>query len=292
VSVSPSTKRLIFGILGGFALLLLAAFAVFQWKRQQLLTYALGEVKAKVERKYPVILTLGPAEFAGFKTVEIAGMSLVPRQTPSDTLLTARRLQVSLSVRSLFAGRPVFSDLQIIAARLTARKTATGDNYGFLVKKDKATTVPRDTTKGTNYGLLLNQVLETTFDNVPGEASFKEFYVSYLSPRHSAVLQLPELNIKDGDISGRLTANIDSVVNELGISGHIEPSDYALTARVFGRGASCNCLTCRAVLAQWSASILCWCASTAKNLTRTKLAGASWCGAPWLPVISACTTPS
>ena len=236
--ISPSRKRLIFGILGSLAVLLLLAFAVFQWKRQQLLAYALGEVKAKIERKYPVILTLGPARFAGFKTVEIAGMSLAPRATPADTLLTAKRLQASLSVRSLFAGRPVFSELEILTARLTARQTTTGNNYGFLVKKQRTSTVPVDTTKGTNYGLLLNQVLETAFDNVPGQASFRDFYVSYSGPRHTALLRLPELKIEDGDISGRLTANIDSVSNELGISGHIEPGDYALTARVFGVGGS------------------------------------------------------
>ena len=236
--ISPSTKRLLIGIASSLAALLLLAFAVFQWKRQQLLTYALGEVKVKIERKYPVILTLGPARFVGFKTVEIQGMSLVPRATPTDTLLTAKRLQASLSVRSLFAGRPVFSGLEIMTARLTARKTATSDNYGFLIKKQKANAIPRDTTKGTNYGLLLNQALETVFDNVPGEADFKDFYVSYLGLRHTALLRLPELKIQDGDITGRLTANVDSIVNELGISGHIEPGDYALTARLFGVGGS------------------------------------------------------
>ena len=236
--VSPSTKRLLIGILASVALLLLLAFAAFQWKRQQLLTYALEKVKAKIERKYPVVLTLGPARFVGFKTVEIVGMSLVPRAAPTDTLLTAQRLQASLSVRSLFAGRPVFSELEIMTARLTARKTLTSDNFGFLIKKQKTNVVPRDTTKGTNYGLLLNQVLETGFDNVPGEASFKDFYVNYRSPQHTAQLRLPELRIQDGDITGRLTANVDSVTNELGISGHIEPGDYSLTARVFGRGGS------------------------------------------------------
>jgi len=238
VHITPSTKRLLIGILSGLAALVLITFAVFQWKRQQLLDYALKEVKVKIERKYPVIITLGPAKFAGFKTVEIQGMSLVPKASPTDTLLTARRLQAGLSVRSLFAGRPVFSDLEIITARLTARKTTTSDNYGFLIKKQKTRTAPRDTTKGTNYGLLLNQALETAFDNVPGEANFKDFYVSYLSPRHTALLRLPQLKIQDGDITGRLTATIDSVSNELGISGHIEPGDYALTARVFGVGGS------------------------------------------------------
>jgi hypothetical protein len=238
VRITPSTKRLLIGILSGLAVLLVVAFAVFQWKRQQLLDYALKEVKTKIERKYPVILTLGPARFAGFKTVEIAGLSIVPKAAPTDTLLTAKRLQASLSVRSLFAGRPVFSGLEIMTARLTARKTETSDNYSFLVKKQKASTTPRDTTKGTNYGLLLNQALETVFDNVPGEADFKDFYVSYLGPRHTAMLRLPELKIQDGDITGRLTANIDSVVNELGISGHIEPGDYELNAQVFGVGGS------------------------------------------------------
>ena len=238
VRISLSTKRLLLGILGSLALLLLLAFAVFQWKRQQLLDFALSEVKGKIERKYPVVLTLGPARFAGFKTVEIGGLSIVPKAAPTDTLLTARRLQASLSVRSLFAGRPVFSDLQVITARLTARKTPTTDNFGFLIKKSKASAVPRDNSKGTNYGLLLNQALETVFDNIPGEASFQNFYVSYVSPRHTALLQRPELQIEDGDITGRLTATIDSVANELGISGHIEPGDYALTVRVFGVGGS------------------------------------------------------
>ena len=235
--ISPSTKRLLIGILSALVAVVLLAVAVFQWKRQQLLTSALTLVKEKIERKYPVILTLGPARFAGFKTVEITGMSLVPRATPTDTLLTARRLQASLSVRSLFAGRPVFSDLQVITARLTARKTATSDNYGFLIKK-KTGTVPRDNSKGTNYGLLLNQALETAFGNVPGEASFQNFFVSFESPRHSAVLRLPELKIEDGNISGRMTATVDSLANKLGISGHIEPGDYALTARIFGVGGS------------------------------------------------------
>jgi hypothetical protein len=237
VRISPSTKRLLIGILSALVAVVLLAVAVFQWKRQQLLTSALTLVKEKIERKYPVILTLGPARFAGFKTVEITGMSLVPRATPTDTLLTARRLQASLSVRSLFAGRPVFSDLQVITARLTARKTATSDNYGFLIKK-KTGPVPRDNSKGTNYGLLLNQALETAFGNVPGEASFQNFFVSFVSPRHSAVLRLPELKIQDGDISGRMTATVDSLANKLGISGHIEPGDYALTARIFGVGGS------------------------------------------------------
>jgi len=238
VRLSSSTKRLLIGLVSGAAGLLLLALAVFQWKRQQLLDYALGEVKAKIERKYPVVLTLGPAAFAGFKTVEIAGLSLVPRAAPTDTLLTARRLQASLSVRSLFAGRPVFSGLEIITARLTARKSATSDNYGFLVKKARPGATPRDNSQGTNYGLLLNQALETAFGNVPGEARFRDFTVRYAGVRHTALLRLPELSIQDGDITGRLTANIDSVVNELGISGHIEPGDYALTARVFGVGGS------------------------------------------------------
>jgi hypothetical protein len=239
VRISPSTKRILLGILAGLAALVLVTIAVFQWKRQQLLTYALKEVKVRVERKYPVALTLGPARFVDFNTVEIKGMSLVPTATPTDTLLTARRLQASLSVRSLFAGRPVFSGLEIITARLTAHKNGRADNFGFLLKgSKKKAAAPADTTKGTNYGLLLNQLLEAGFDNVPGEAHFRDFFVSYESPRHTALLHLPELTIEDGDITGRLTANIDSVVNELGITGHIEPGDYALTARVFGVGGS------------------------------------------------------
>ena len=239
IALTPSVKRKLLWSFAVLVTLFLLALAVFLWKRQQLLTYALGEVKARVERKYPVRLVLGKARFTALNTVEVGGMSLVPAAAPTDTLLTARRLEASLSVRSLFAGRPVFSDLQIDDARLTARKTATSDNFGFLLKKGKAAPeAPRDTRQGRNYGLLLNQLLEAGFDNVPDEASFRQFFISYQSLNHRAEFRLPALTIRDGDVSGRLSARIDDVVNELGLAGHVEPGDYAADLRVFGVGSS------------------------------------------------------
>ena len=213
--------------------LLALALGAFLLKRQQLLSYALAQVTAKVERKYPVQLTLGPARFTDLNSVRIDGVALVP--TGHDTLLRASSINASLSVRSLFAGRPVFSNLQIDNARLTARKTATADNYSFLYKKKKGqTVVPRDTTRGTNYGILLNQLIEAGFDNIPDQASFKNFLVIYQSSRHQVQVTMPGLTIEDGDINGQLTAVVDSVTNRLGISGHVEPGDYELSAQVYG----------------------------------------------------------
>jgi len=239
--VSVLAKKRIIYTLAGLLTLLLLALGVFLWKRQQLLNYALKQVKAKVEAKYPVTLTLGPARFTALKTVEIAGMSLVPTAAAGpvaagDTLLTARRLQVSLSLRSLFAGRPVFSELQIDQAHLTAHKDAKGaTNFAFLLKKQGATpVVRRDTAQGRNYGLLLNQVLSAGFGNVPGEADFRQFVVSYASPHHHVQLIMPRLSIENGEVQGQLTANVDSVVNELGVGGTIAPGDYALNLKLFG----------------------------------------------------------
>ncbi|WP_324676833.1 biosynthetic peptidoglycan transglycosylase [Hymenobacter sp. GOD-10R] len=219
--------------LGLVVVLLGLALAAFLLKRQQLLDYALAQVKTKVERKYPAQLTLGPARFTDLNSVRIEGVALVP--AGRDTLLRASSIDASLSVRSLFAGRPVFSNLQIDNARLTARKTAAADNYSFLYRKKKTQQVaPRDTTKGTNYGLLLNELLEAGFDNIPGEAAFKNFLVTYESPRHQARIVMPGLTIEDGDITGQLSATIDSVSNNLGISGHVEAGDYELAAQVYG----------------------------------------------------------
>jgi hypothetical protein len=242
--VSALAKKRIIYALGGLLAVLLLALVVFLWKRQQLLNYALTQVKAKVEAKYPVTLTLGPARFTGLKTVEIGGMSLVPTSAAGaaaagDTLLTARRLQASLSTRSLFAGRPVFSELQIERAHLTAHKDAHGgNNFSFLLKKKGPAPAARDTAHGRNYGLLLNQVLDAGFGNVPGAADFQQFVVSYNSPHHRVQLTMPSLRIDDGEVQGRLTASVDSVVNELGVSGSIEPGDYAMNLRLFGVNSS------------------------------------------------------
>jgi len=242
--VSALAKKRLSYALGGLLAALLLALLIFLWKRQQLLNYALVQVKAKVETKYPVVLTLGPARFTGLKTVEIGGLSLVPTAgagpaAAGDTLLTARRLQAGLSLRSLFAGRPVFSEVQIDQAHLTAHKDASGNNnFSFLLKKKTPAPVARDTARGRNYGLLLNQVLDAAFDNVPGAADFRQFVVSYASPHHHVELVMPSLSIDDGEVQGRLTANVDSVVNELGVSGTIEPGDDALNLRLFGAKGS------------------------------------------------------
>ena len=236
-SLSPVARRRLLYALAATVVLFLLALALFLWQRQRLLTYAMGKVKERVEAKYPVRLTLGPARFTDLNTVEIQGMSLVPTAPLTDTLLTARRLQAGLSFRSLFAGRPVFSQLQIEAARLTAHKTLDGDNFSFLLKKKAARSV-RDTTQGPNYGLLLNQVLEAGFDNVPGEADFRDFLVQYESPLHHVVLQMPQLRIADGEVNGRMRADVDAVVNELGLSGTVDASEYAVDLRLFGVGQS------------------------------------------------------
>lgn len=233
--MTPATKRKIGIGLGILVVLLAVGLSVFLLKRQQLLNYALQQVKAKVERKFPVTLTLGPAHFTDLNTVQLEGMSLVPAAQPTDTLLRARAVKASLSVRSLFAGRPVFSNLEIDDAQLTAHKTATTDNYSFLYRRKKGQPmVPRDTTKGTNYGILANQLLEAAFDNVPGEADFRNFLVTYRSPRHSATLTMPQLAIKDGEIIGQLTAVVDSVTNRVGVQGRIDAGDYQIDARIFG----------------------------------------------------------
>ncbi|NVO31205.1 transglycosylase domain-containing protein [Hymenobacter lapidiphilus] len=234
--ITPVIKKRIGIGLGILAVLLLAGLGLFLVKRQQLLEAALVRVKAKVEAKFPVTLTLGPARFTDLNTVELRGISVVPTAPLTDTLLRARTVRASLSVRSLFAGRPVFSNLEIDTVRLTARQTANGtDNYSFLYKKKKgAPTVVRDTTKGTNYGLLANQLLEATFDNVPDEADFREFFITYDGPRHRARLVMPRLAIKSGEISGEMTALIDSVENRVGVTGSIDAGSYEVDAQVFG----------------------------------------------------------
>ncbi|MFD2785638.1 biosynthetic peptidoglycan transglycosylase [Hymenobacter rubripertinctus] len=233
--MTPATKKKIGIGLGILAALVLTGLGIFLVKRQQLLEYALVKVKQRVERKFPVTLTFGPARFTDLNTVQLDGMSLVPTAT-ADTLLRAQTLRASLSVRSLFAGRPVFSNLEIDNARLTARKVnEQQDNYSFLYKRTKeAPQVPRDTTKGTNYGLLANQLLEAAFDNVPGEADFRNFLLTYDGPRHRARLVMPRLAIESGEISGEMTALIDSVENRVGIIGHIDAGDYEVDAQVFG----------------------------------------------------------
>lgn len=212
------------------AVVIVIALSVLFIFRRTILQFVVKEVVTRVERKYPVKLTIGKADYVGLKTVIMRNIAVIPKG--ADTLFTTDSVDAEISFRTIFKGHVVFSDLKIANAFLTARKTKNQNNYGFLLRK-KTTAAPRDTIKGRNYGEILNNLIETAFENVPDEVVFRNLLVTYESGTRNIQVNMPLLTVEDGNISTSLTVQTDSLLNKLHVDGNINPDDYQISANLY-----------------------------------------------------------
>ncbi len=222
-------KRILIGV-SIFMLLLLILLVLLVIFRSSLLQYTIKKIEARIENKYPVDFKVQDARFIDMNSVVLSGISLVP--TDRDTLFVTDSVHATVSIRSILKGRLVFDKLQVANGYLTARKNGDINNFTFLFKSDKA--APADTAKsGRNYGELLNRLIETAFDNVPDQVDFKNLNVSYVSPSRTIDVIMPFLKIDDGNINTELTIRMDSLVNNMRVSGTIDPDDYNISTSVY-----------------------------------------------------------
>lgn len=212
------------------AVMLVIALSVLFIFRRNILRFVVKEVVTRVERKYPVDLIIGKADYVGLKTVIMRDIAIIPKG--ADTLFTTDSVDAEISLRTIFKGHVVFSDLKIANAFLTARKTANQNNYSFLLRK-KPTAAPRDTTTGRNYGEILNNLIETAFENVPDEVTFRNLLVTYESVDRNIRVNMPLLTVEEGNISTSLTVQTDSLINKLHVDGSINPDDYQISANLY-----------------------------------------------------------
>ena len=218
-------------VTAGVAVLLLIGLSVLFIFRRNILQFVVKEVTNRVERKYPVDLIIGKADYVGVKTVIMRDIAVIPKG--ADTLFTTDSVDAEISLWTVFKGRVVFSDLKIANAFITARKTKTQNNYSFLLRK-KPTEAPQKTKGvGRNYGEILNNLIETAFENVPDEVTFRNLLVTYQGNNRDIRVNMPLLTVNEGNISSSLTVQTDSLINKLHVDGSINPDDYQISANLY-----------------------------------------------------------
>ncbi len=223
-------KRILIGA-GIFVSLLLILLVLLVTFRSRLLEYTIKRVEAKIENKYPVDFTIQQAKFTDLNSVVLSGISLVPHER--DTLFVTDSVHASVSLRSILKGRIVFDKLDVANGYLTARKNGDVNNFSFLFKSDEDAPADTSAKGGRNYGELLNRLIETTFDNVPGQVDFKNLNVSYVSPNRTIDVKMPFMKMDDGNIETELSIQMDSIVNRMQVRGTIDPGDYKLAASLY-----------------------------------------------------------
>ena len=209
---------------------LLAVVIVFLM-RDRLLQHLVQKVVTKVESKYPADLSIQEAKFIDFTTVALTDISFTPHER--DTLLTTDSVFVELSLRSFLQMRPVFKQLNIAHAYFTPVRQDSIDNFSFLFRRGNELRVDTATSKGTNYGQLLNRLIETVFENVPDQVSFRNLNVAYEDEERDITIHMPFLTVEEGIISTRLTVQTDSLLNRLRVVGQVKPKDNSISGSLF-----------------------------------------------------------
>jgi len=218
-------------IAGIVILALIVIFAVVGYvaysKRESILSKEINKAVAKAKKDYNLDIKIGSAKFTGLSTVSFSDITIVPYQR--DSLLSIKRLDVSVAVAPLAFGKVKLSDVILDDGHLNLTDINHVKNFDFLFHKKKDTTVKTKVDLSEVAYNLANEVLY----KIPDNLDLKNFLVTFRSDSASLKLMTQAAQIKSGKLNSTIRVNDSATWHATGI---MRPSDKHIEMSLFADG--------------------------------------------------------
>ena len=183
-----------------FVLLFLLVFAF----RNVILHYAIDKVAEKVKARNGAVLSIKASKFSGFSGIEIDSLELKSPQ--GDSLLWIQHFSCEARFLPLLIGKLRLEALEIVVLKLLLEKNPKGDNFSFLLKKNKAEIQPEEkqSQESIQYGYLLNKLLNTVFDVIPAYVRLEQISIDARNDSLFLKASIPLMELNHGVFSGKI----------------------------------------------------------------------------------------
>jgi len=210
---------------------LIVIFAVVGYiaysKRESILSKEITKAVAKAKKDYNLDIKVGSAKFTGLSTVSFSNITIVPYQR--DSLLSIKRLDVTVSMTPLAFGKVKLSDVILDDGHLNLTNINHVKNFDFLFHKKKDTTVK---TKVDLSEVALNLANEVLY-KIPDNLDLKNFLITFKDDSASVKLLTQTAQIKSGKLSSTIRVNDSATWHATGI---MRPSDKHVEMSLFADG--------------------------------------------------------
>ena len=174
--------------------LLMVLFFLF---RNTVLGYAIRKVTEKLYNRNGIVLKINGADFNGFTTVGLYGISVVPPK--GDTLLTADTITIRPSVWTLFAGTLRLKEVHGSGIHLTLEAGRKVNNIRFPRPEHK-----KDTTAilNRNFAGLLSSMLDRSFNFAPQRSALSNIQFTYRNDTLERDFHVDYFHADEGSLEG------------------------------------------------------------------------------------------
>ena len=213
-------------ILGAFCLIIICLGAIAYSKREALLKKAIASAIRKARDGYQLDLKIGEAKFAGFSTVLMHDITVVPFER--DTLANVRELSVSVKLFPLLFGNVKLSDVLLNTGRISVVFKDSLSNLDFFLKRKPTDSLSTD--KKANLGDIANNLLNQFLYKIPDNMRVRDFKLELDDNNQMVKLLTKTATIDGGDLTSTILVN-DSAVWHL--NGLLKPGKKRLDVALF-----------------------------------------------------------
>lgn len=219
-------KGIFIGLIG---LVLLGSGAIY-FSRDLILEKVMEKVQETASARH-VQLKIDSAYFTGLAAVAIRNVSAVPENR--DTLLTLKKMGVSIRLWPLLIGRIQPDEMLIDGCKIQVTKKDSISNIDFLFDRDTTQKSPK---RSLDFGKLANNLLNQLLYKVPDHLEMRDC-IAFLNDNGIWVkAELKECSIKDYQLIATTVLSEATDTTTIRTEGSINAGKKQMNIRMYGNG--------------------------------------------------------
>lgn len=227
-------KKIVLSVIISLVALISLAIIGFYVFRDVILEKAISKISNKAATEYNSKLTLKSAKFTGFSSVEIQGITLVPKQ--ADTLFKVERLKTSINLTKLLAGNVQLGTLEMKNGFVQLVKNSRGRNFDAFLKRDKDEADDDDTQ--TNYAEKIYRLLTKAMDLVPTDMVLENLTLRLDDMGRKVNLNLKTLKLAEEQLETSIQVRAGELAQTWKVKGFADPRNMQADLKFFNADTS------------------------------------------------------
>ncbi|MBB5437106.1 hypothetical protein HDC92_000774 [Pedobacter sp. AK017] len=215
-------------VLGGFLLVLVIGGIIAYNKREALLEKMMAKAIAKADKDYGLDIKIGEYGFNGLNTVQMKGISVVPKDR--DTLTTINDMTIGVKLFPLIFGDVKLSQINLNSGKVNIVFRDSLSNLDFFLKRKKKDSTENKSKIG--LGDLAHNLLNQVLYKIPDNMEVKDFLLN-VNDNDTAKLTFltTTATIDDGDLNSTILVNWNEATWH--IKGTVKPGKKQLDVMLF-----------------------------------------------------------
>ncbi|ACU02271.1 transglycosylase domain-containing protein [Pedobacter heparinus] len=215
-------------VLGGFLLVLVIGGIIAYNKREALLEKMMAKAIAKADKDYGLDIKIGEYGFNGLNTVQMKGISVVPKDR--DTLTTINDMTIGVKLFPLIFGDVKLSEINLNSGKVNIVFRDSLSNLDFFLKRKKKDSTENKSKIG--LGDLAHNLLNQVLYKIPDNMEVKDFLLN-VNDNDTAKLTFltTTATIDDGDLNSTILVNGNEATWH--IKGTVKPGKKQLDVMLF-----------------------------------------------------------